>query len=146
MPRLGLYSVVTLLLSFSAGDVSAVMQYRPEPTDSAVVEGVVVDATTGRPLAGTLVRVVGTSRQDLTHEGGEFHLRNVPPGTRTILFERLGYSREVREVHLAEGERLVLRIEMTASAIALPGLVVTGQARAGLGDESVRPANVLSGQ
>jgi iron complex outermembrane receptor protein len=116
------------------------------PADSAVVEGVVLDAGTGRPLPGTLVRVLGAARQDVTHEGGEFHLVNLPAGRHTILFERLGYRREVREVTLAPKQVLKLDVTMTSSAIALPGIVVTGTTRASLGDQTVRAATVVSGQ
>jgi protocatechuate 3,4-dioxygenase beta subunit len=40
----------------------------PASGDSATIEGMVVDGATGRPLPGTLVRVVGLGRQDVTHE------------------------------------------------------------------------------
>jgi iron complex outermembrane recepter protein len=116
------------------------------PSDSAVVEGVVVDALNGRPLQGTLVRVVGLARQDVTHEGGEFHLTNLPAGRYTILFERLGYRREVRDVQLSAKQTVELNVQMSPSAIALPGLIVTGTTRATLGDRTVRPATVVSGQ
>jgi iron complex outermembrane recepter protein len=82
----------------------------------------------------------------VTHEGGEFHLTDLPTGRVTILFERLGYRRVVRELDLGPGQTVELRIEMHTSAIELPGIVVTGMTRAGLGDQTVRPASVLSGQ
>jgi iron complex outermembrane recepter protein len=113
--------------------------------DSAAVEGIVVDDATGRPLPGTVVRILGLGRQDMTHEGGEFHLLNLPAGRHTVLFERLGYRREVRTVDLAPRQHVELRIEMRASAIELPGIVVTGAPRAGLGDQAVRPATVVAG-
>jgi iron complex outermembrane recepter protein len=115
-------------------------------TDSVNIDGVVVDAQTGQPLAGALVRVVGLGRQDQTHANGEFHLVNLPAGRHTLLFERIGYRREVREIVAAARERLVLRIEMHPSAIELPGLVVTGTIGSRLGDEAIRPTNVVSGQ
>lgn len=116
------------------------------PADSAIIEGVVRDATSGEPLPGTLVRIVGLGRQDVTHEGGEFHLLNLPAGRHTVYFERIGYRQEVRTVQLARQETVVLDIEMRASALALPGIVVTGMAQAGLGDDAVRPVSVLAGQ
>jgi iron complex outermembrane receptor protein len=145
MLRTWRYGAVLVFLFVSA-EAHAVEQYAPDPADSAAVEGIVLDAATGRALPGTLVRVIGASRQDVTHEGGEFHLVNLPAGPHTILFERLGYRREVREVEPAAGETVRLRVLMTASAIALPGIVITGTTRASLGDETVRPANVLTGQ
>jgi iron complex outermembrane recepter protein len=114
--------------------------------DSATIEGLVVDAVSGQPLVGALIRVLGLGRQDVSHEGGEFHLVNLPAGRHTVLFERLGYRRETRVVVVARGESVSLHVEMRPSAIELPGIVVTGTTRASLGDETVRPANVLSGQ
>lgn len=116
------------------------------PADSAIVEGVVYDAVTSHPLPGTMIRIVGLARQDVSHENGEFHLVNLPAGRHTILFERLGYRRETRVVELARRETVELNVEMRPSVIELPGIVVTGSARPGLGDQAVRPANVVSGQ
>jgi iron complex outermembrane recepter protein len=114
--------------------------------DSAVIEGVVVDATTGAALPGTHVRIVGLGRADLTHERGEFHLLNLPAGRHTVLFERLGYRQEVRVVDLARRQVVSLRVEMRVSAIPLQGLVITGTAQPQLGEQAVRPTTVLSGQ
>lgn len=117
-----------------------------EPADSAAIHGVVVDAATGAPLPGTLVRVVGLGRQDVTHAAGDFHLLNLPAGRHTVHFERIGYRQEVRTVVLERRQTVTLQVEMRASALTLPGIIVTGTAQAGLGGEAVRPVNVLSGQ
>jgi iron complex outermembrane recepter protein len=114
--------------------------------DSVSIEGVVVDARTGVPLPGTLVRIVALGRQDLTHQDGDFHLLNLPPGRHTLVFERIGYARAVREVTAAPGEAIHLVVELRPSAIELPGLIVTGTVGARLGDESVRPTTVVAGQ
>jgi iron complex outermembrane recepter protein len=137
---------VTLVLLVFAGATQAYAEPATVAADSAVIEGVVVDAVTGRPLPGTIVRIVGLTRRDVTHDGGEFHLVSLPAGVYTILFERLGYRRAVREVTLLPGQVQVLRVEMHTAAIELPGIVVTGTTRASLGDLTVRPANVMSGQ
>jgi iron complex outermembrane recepter protein len=114
--------------------------------DSVVIEGVVVDAESGEPLQGVLVRIIELGRQDLTHPDGEFHLINLPAGRHTLLFERIGYRREVREVRADVGDVVQLHVAMRPSAIELPGLVVTGTVGARLGEEAVRPTTTLSGQ
>ncbi|HEX2168269.1 MAG TPA: TonB-dependent receptor [Longimicrobiales bacterium] len=146
MLRMWHYGIALVLMLCGAAHASAADQYLAETADSAVIEGIVRDASTGRPLQGALVRVVGSSRQDVTHEGGEFHLVSLPAGEHTVLVERLGYRREVRELTLSAGETVHIEVEMTSSAIALPGIVVTGTTRESLGDMTVRPANVVSGQ
>lgn len=107
MLRVWHYGIALVLMLCGAAHVSAAEHYVPEAADSAAIEGVVSDVASGRPLQGALVRVVGSSRQDVTHEGGEYHLVNLPPGRHTVLFERLGYRREVREVSIAAGETLL---------------------------------------
>jgi iron complex outermembrane recepter protein len=144
MWRTALY--VAVLLAHAAGAASADTGNWVQPADSGIVEGIVTDAATGRPLQGTSVRVVGMSRQDVTHDRGEYHLVNLPPGRHTILFEHLGYRREVREVELLAGQRVQISVAMQQSAIALPSILVTGTTRASLADRTVRPATVVSGQ
>lgn len=146
MLRVWHYSIALVLMICGAAHASAAEQYMPERADSATIEGVVRDASTGRPLPGALVRVIGSSQQDVTHEQGEFHLLNLPGGHHTVLFERLGYRREIRRIDLDAGETVHFEVEMTSSAIELPGIVVTGTTRESLGDQTVRPANVMSGQ
>jgi iron complex outermembrane receptor protein len=149
MLRLWHLSIALFLMFGGAARAPAAAQHIDDVgslADSAAIEGVVTDAATGRPLQGALVRVVGSSRQDVTHEGGEFHLLNLAPGRHTVLVERLGYRREVREVTIRGAETVHLDVAMTASAIELPGIVITGTTRASLGDQTVRPANVVSGQ
>jgi iron complex outermembrane recepter protein len=118
----------------------------PVVQDTVVIDGRVIDAVTRTPLPGTMVRIVELGRQDITHRNGEFHLTNLAPGRYTLLFERIGYRRVVRQVETFAGQGLLLEIEMSPSAIELPGLVVTGTVGARLGDEAVRPTAVISGQ
>jgi hypothetical protein len=53
------WAMMTLLLSAEP----PVIVNAAASADSAAVEGVVVDAANGRPLPGTLVRVVGMARR-----------------------------------------------------------------------------------
>jgi iron complex outermembrane recepter protein len=138
--------VVAVLLLVACARPARAVEPAAITADSAVIEGVVVDAVTGAPLPGAQVRVVGVGRQDITHENGEFHLLNLPAGRHTVLFERLGYRQEVRTVVLERRQVVTLRVAMRVSAIQLQGLVVTGTADPRLGDEAVRPTTVLSGQ
>jgi iron complex outermembrane receptor protein len=142
----GARALLSVLLLFAGTAPVQAARLAPDPADSAVVEGVVVDARTGRPMVGTLVRVLQLGRQDVTHDAGEYHLTNLPAGRHTLVFEHLGYRREVRQVELAARQVLKLDVELQASAIILPDIVVTGSARESLGDRAIRPASVVSGQ
>lgn len=116
------------------------------PADSGVIQGVVVDAANGAPLPGTSVRIVGLGREELTHDNGAFHLEKVPAGGYTLLFERIGFRRETREVAVTPGEIIELRVALQFSAIQLPGFVVTGMVGARLSEEALRATTVVSGQ
>jgi iron complex outermembrane recepter protein len=148
--KYGVVACALLLLAAVWPAATAAVPYAvaavSEPADSAIIRGFVVDAATGTPLVGTLVRVVGLGRQDVAHGNGEFHLFNLPAGRHTVYFERIGYRQETRTVELARRQTVTLRVELHASALALPGIVVTGMAQASLGEDAVRPVNVLSGQ
>lgn len=54
------------------------------------VIGTVVDSA-GNPLSAIAVSVAGLERQTLTDEIGQYRL-NLPPGTHTIRFQRLGFA------------------------------------------------------
>lgn len=114
--------------------------------DTATVLGVVLDGVNRHPLPGAVVRLLPLNRQEVTHGNGEFHFPRVPHGRYTVLVERLGYRREVREIDVQRGPPVRLRIELLVSAIELPGLVVTGTVGTRLGEQAVRPVEVVAGQ
>ena len=88
------------------------------------IEGVVRDAETGEPLAGSFVSVVGTGTAAVTHGDGTFHLNGIEDGSYAIHADRLGYRGATIEVTVEE-ESAVVVIELVASPIALQGMVVT---------------------
>lgn len=64
------------------GQMTAVVDttaYRP-----GVIEGVVVNGLTGKSIEGASVHLVGSNSACVSGAGGEFRLRNIFPGTRTI--------------------------------------------------------------
>ena len=109
------------------------------------IEGVVRDAATGAPLAGSTVRLVGADNAAVTHGDGSFHLRRVSVGTHALHVERLGYASATIPVDVDE-ESAVVIIELQQSALDLGGLVVTGGLSERAADEMLRPVNVMSGQ
>jgi len=119
---------------------------RTAEPDTAAVHGVVVDARSGDPLAGVQVRVLELNRIELTHGDGTFHIERLPPGRYTLVFEYVGYRRETREISVAGGEKLELRVEMPFSAIRLPDIVVTGALGTRLGEDAMRATTVVGGQ
>ena len=113
---------------------------------TASIEGRVVDAITGAPLAGVVVHVEDPRRHEVTHEDGEFHLTRLPPGRYTLLFERFGYATRALEVTLGLAEVKSIDVRMTAAAVELEGLVVTATMGGRSSDDALRPTTVVAGR
>lgn len=67
----------------------------------AVFTGTVVADGTREPLANVEVSLPEVSRNVLTDEKGAFRIRDVPPGTHTILVRALGYTPVTAQVEFA---------------------------------------------
>ena len=112
---------------------------------AGAVEGVVRDATTGTPLPGSHVSVLGSAKSAVTHGDGSFRLPELVPGSYTLRVERLGYAGRSIEVTIGdEGE--FVAIGLVASPIALEDLVVTAVLSGRGAAEALRPVNVMAGE
>lgn len=119
---------------------------RAQTPASARIEGRVVDASTGAPIAGVVVHVEDPRRHEVTHEDGEFHLTQLPRGHYTVTFERVGYASRAVEVSLAVGQSVVLDVEMVAAPVELEALVVTATMAGRDASEALRPTTIVSGR
>lgn len=80
-----------------------------------VVEGEVSDVTSLEPIAGTIVSVIGTGREDETDAQGRFRIGGLPEGTFTVEALKLGYSSGVATTTTRAGAvsdvRIALRVK-----------------------------------
>lgn len=106
-----------LALAFLAG--GAVAQ------ETGTVTGQVTDATTGQPLAGAQMQVVGTNLGGITNANGRYLITRVPAGEQTVRAVLIGYGQQSIVVEVDAGESAVLNFELTTSAINLEALVVS---------------------
>ncbi|MQA91686.1 MAG: SusC/RagA family TonB-linked outer membrane protein [Gemmatimonas sp.] len=91
------------------------------------VTGTVLDAETGAPLSSVQVFVDGTSAGALTNQGGAFVLEGVPPGTHTLVAQRIGYQEgRIADVEVEAGGSTSVNITLQQSVLALQGIVATG--------------------
>jgi hypothetical protein len=65
-----------------------------------VIEGTVVDDSTGAPLPNTHVFISGSMRGTTVGEDGRFRLAGLPTGAKRLYVTRLGYAPEQRDVLL----------------------------------------------
>ncbi len=118
--RLNPISVLGALLALSLG--AAV----PAAAQTGTVQGQVVDANSQRPLSAAQVSIVGTGIGQIANSSGRFLLLNVPAGQQTVRVELIGYGAAEQTVSVTSGQAAMVDFTLTATAIALDELVVTG--------------------
>ena len=88
------------------------------------ITGKVIDAKTGRPLAGANILVVGTHFGATTDASGHYVIRNLPPGKYVISVHFIGYRTEKKIVRV--GSRPVtLNFHLPRQAIRAQEVVIT---------------------
>lgn len=90
----------------------------------------IVRSETGDAIPGAQVSIAGTNLGTVTQENGRYLIRQVPAGTHQVQVELIGYRTATSEVTVAAGETVTLNITITAEAIGLDEIVVTGVAEA----------------
>ena len=98
----------------------------PAAAQTGTVQGLVLDGASRRPLDDAQVRVVGTGIGLPSNSAGRFLLLGVPTGEQVVRVNLIGYGEVDRTVTVAEDQTVSLEIEMTATAISLDEIVVTG--------------------
>jgi len=92
------------------------------------IRGKVTDATTGEPLPGATVQLVGTSMGAATDLGGAYVINDVPPGTYTLKASYVGSKATTISVRLVDGEQKVEDIKLEAVGVTAKEVVVAAQA------------------
>ena len=107
----------------------------PAQAQNGVIQGRVLDASSGRALSNAQVLVDGTGIGQLTNAEGRFQLSSVPAGEHVVRATLIGYTESEQTVTLAAGQETSIEFEMSSTAIALDEIVVTG-----VGAETARRA------
>lgn len=98
------------------------------------IQGKVTDATTGEPLYGTNVILVGTSLGAATGNDGNYQITNVPPGIYTIQFTYIGYKAyKAENINVLPGKTLELNAKLTIESVEGQTIVVTAQKQGQIG-------------
>lgn len=118
------------LVRFFALVVALVAVPALDAQTGGTVRGRVVEAGSGRPLGNVQVVVEGTARGAISSDAGAFVLTNVPAGRQTIRTKLLGFTSVAKPVDVAAGAAATLDFTLSAAAITLDEIVVTGTAGA----------------
>jgi iron complex outermembrane receptor protein len=121
-------------LRYISGALLAVLWIAPlraqEP--AGTVRGRVVEDATQQPLARVTVAV--GSRGALTQADGSYIITSVPAGPATLRVRMLGYEPVTRSITVVSSQATVVDVAMTARAISLAEIVVTGYGEQTAGD------------
>jgi len=130
-----------LALLLAAALAVAPFSPRPVPAAAGTLSGTVTD-TAGTPLADVRVRVLEVGRETTTGQDGTFAVSQLPSGSYSVAFSRIGYAPIVRHVTIgAEGGELT--VAMHPSAVELPEVQVTASANATSALTSPQPTSIL---
>ena len=109
------------------------------------IEGQVLDARTGSPIAAATVRIRGLDRTQVSGPDGRFAFESVPARSYRVLAELIGYAPSEEQVTVEADETTSISFSLTSSPIQLPGVVVTGTGRERGAADLYRPTSVISG-
>jgi TonB-dependent receptor len=110
--------VFAVLLTFAAVDAHA--------QSTGIVEGRVVDASSGAPLPGANVVVEGTAIGASTNQNGRYQLTNVPTGSQTITVSFVSYQTTSEPVEVSAGQTVTLDVELASRVLEGGEVVVRG--------------------
>jgi TonB-dependent receptor len=75
------------------------------PSDTGTINGLVTDMWEGKPMAGVVVLLRGTTLAATTDAAGRYTLAGVPPGDHIVTFSKSGFARAtITEVRVAAGQ------------------------------------------
>ena len=95
------------------------------------IQGQVLDYATKEPLSGARVTVLGTDREILTDDEGEFFLDELPPGLHLIETEFIGYATRTDSVTIRSDEAVLVAVPLATNAIEIAGMTVTARGQRG---------------
>ena len=99
------------------------------------LSGLIVDETTGAPVAYAVVESADGLVQAVSNVDGFFHLPRLLPGAQELLVRRLGYRLAREQVEVLPEVGIRRRIPLTPTAVEMDPIVVNGmERRLGRGD------------
>lgn len=81
------------------------------PATAQIIKGNIT-STEGEPLSNISIMLEGTTQGTRTIESGDFILRNIKPGTYTIIASGTGYSASKQNIVVVAGENNFLNLEL----------------------------------
>lgn len=107
-----------------------------------------MDATSGQPIMGARVGVLGTTVTVATNADGRYVIRGLPPGEATLRASSIGYGEQRQPVVIPASDAATVNFQLRPVAVALSGVIVTAtgeQQRIEMGNSIARvdAANIV---
>lgn len=90
------------------------------------VTGRVTDGSTGQLISSAQISIGALALGTVSRADGRYLIPNVPAGTHTLTAELIGYLTESVQVTVASGQTVIQDFRMSAQAVAMDAIVVTG--------------------
>ena len=90
-----------------------------------IITGVVLDASTKRPIAGATITLDGGAVIGRTTEDGSFHVAGISAGTHRVVVRRLGYQVYATTAEVKDNETTTLTMTLSPAATRLTEVVTT---------------------
>lgn len=111
------------------------------------LQGRVVEAETGAPIAGVSVQILGTSQGAISSEDGFYFINEVPAGLYTIIAQFIGRRTiRVEDQRILSGQTMTVDFEMPAAPIELEELVVQGERNPLVPRDQVSSKAIITGE
>ncbi len=108
--------------------LAALLVARPLTAQTeASLSGEVTDETTGEPLVGATIRLVGTLLGASTDMNGEFLLPIVPVGAYQVEISQIGYATFIDTMRVAPKEKARLVVALTPSPLHMGEMLIHGE-------------------
>ncbi|MBF2707029.1 TonB-dependent receptor [Flavobacterium soyangense] len=93
--------------------------------ESSIIKGTVIEESTGKPLPGVLISIVGTKLANLTDAEGKFSFRKMPAGKYNLQFSLFSFATKIiSEVEVIDKEATILTVSLSELNGVLDEVVV----------------------
>ncbi len=97
------------------------------PTSSGTLQGIVLNAATGKYVEGAAVVLEGMNRSERTDSQGNFTFGGLPSGSYKVLVDAAGASRGEARVNVTAGQTATVTLRLESEVVAMQPLMVTAQ-------------------
>lgn len=119
--KLNLIILIVISLNFVEGT--------PLFSEKGYIKGIVYSKETGKPLAGTSIRIEKTAFGAIANKKGEFIIRSVKSGNYTLLASLIGYKQLRTEITVLANDTIHLNLYLEEQVIRTEDIIVSASKR-----------------